>query len=59
MDLNLILNILISLFIYNIILRSIGSVLMQAFMKTNTAKEERKSFRERLDEKMKEESTKS
>ena len=50
-DSKLILNILIALFVYNIILKAIGQTLMNAFLRSETGKEQRKTFRERVREK--------
>lgn len=54
-DINLIGNILIALIIYNMILRSIASIILKEMLKTNKGKkateEVRKSFKERLADK--------
>ena len=52
-DTNLIMNMVIALFLYNIILRSIGQAIMKQFMKSDVAKKEKKSFEERVKEKTK------
>ena len=53
-DVNLIFNIVIGLFIYNIILKALGSVILNRFLDTDTMKEKKKSFQEKLKEKMEE-----
>ena len=54
-DVNLIGNFLIALLIYNMVLRSIGSIILKEMLKTNKGKkatdEVRKTFKERLAEK--------
>lgn len=51
-DIKLILNIIVALFVYNIILRAIGGVFMNQFMKSDTMKKEKKSFQDKLKEKL-------
>jgi len=54
-DINLIGNFLIALIIYNMILRSIGSIILKEMLKSKKGKEAteevRKTFKERLEEK--------
>ncbi len=49
---SIILNVIIGMFIYNIILKAFGAVLMREFMKSDTIQKEKKSFREKVQEKM-------
>ena len=44
---SIILNVIIGMFIYNIILKAFGAVLMREFMKSDTLQKEKKSFREK------------
>lgn len=50
-DSKLILNVLLALFAYNIIFKAIGQTLMNAFLRSEVGKEQRKTFRERVREK--------
>lgn len=54
-DVNIILNVLIALLLYNIVIKAIGATVLKEIMKTSkgkeAAKDVRKSFKERLAEK--------
>jgi len=52
LDLKLIINIIIALFVYNIILRAIAGVFINQFMKSDTMKKEKKSFQDKLKDKL-------
>ncbi len=54
-DIKLILNILIALFLYKVIFAALANSLMNAFLKSDTVQKERKSFRELVREKLEEE----
>ncbi len=54
LDLNLIGNFLVAIFIYNAILKSIGIEFIKWILKSEPAKEAKKTFKERLKEKLKE-----
>lgn len=55
MNLDIIVNVCIGMFVYNIILASFGNVLIKHFLENNeTVQKEKKSFRDRVSEKLKE-----
>lgn len=55
MDLNIIINVVIGVAIYNLILSSIGRTVLIYFLeKSDTVQKEKKSFQDRLKEKMEE-----
>ena len=60
MNIDTIINVIIGLFIYNMILKSIGVAILKIILKTDTGKEsvkefkEKLSFKDRLEEKIKE-----
>jgi len=60
MNIDTIINVIIGLFIYNMILKSIGVTILKAILKTDAGKEsvkefkEKLSFKDRLEEKIKE-----
>ena len=54
MNIELISSMVVGLFIYNILLKAIGKAIIDAFMKTDVAQKEKKSFNERLAEKQNE-----
>jgi hypothetical protein len=54
LDLNLIGNFLVAIFIYNIIIEAFAATVMKWLLKSDVAKEIKKDFRELLREKLKE-----
>lgn len=53
MDLNIILNVIIGCFIYNIFLKAIGATILESLLKSKPVKEGvRQSFEEKLKERM-------
>ena len=56
LDLNLIGNILIAIFIYNMVLKSIGATIIKYLLKSDTGKEYKKTFKDKLKDKLNEES---
>ncbi len=55
MDAKLILNVLIALFLYNLILKSIGASILKQLFKSDEFQKRKKTFKERLKEKLNEE----
>jgi hypothetical protein len=53
-DLKIILNVLIALFVYNIIWKAIAATFIKEIMKGDFVQKEAKSFKEKLAEKLKE-----
>jgi len=53
-DYNIILNVFIAMFVYNIVLKAFGALLMQQFMKGEQVQKEKSKFRDRLKEKLEE-----
>lgn len=51
-DLNLIANVLIAMFLYNILIKAFAATLIGQIMKTDVAKEKKKSFREEIKKKL-------
>jgi hypothetical protein len=52
-DVNLIINVIIGMFIYNIILKAFGATLINQFMKSDVAKQHKKTYRQKIKEKLK------
>lgn len=53
-DVNLIWNFLIAIFLYNIILKAIGATILKQFFKSDEIQEAKKSFNDKIKEKFKE-----
>lgn len=53
-DFSIVLSVVVGVFIYNIILRAIGNVILTYFLKTDVLKKEKESFQDKLKKKMEE-----
>ncbi|MBC8321329.1 MAG: hypothetical protein H8E34_11450 [Bacteroidetes bacterium] len=53
-DVNLIGNVLIAMFLYNIVVRAFAATVIKQIMKSDVAQEKKKTFREELKKKLKE-----
>ena len=58
-DINLIGNVLIAMFLYNMILKAIGAALIKQIMKGDVAQKKKKTFREELKKKLDKQSSRN
>lgn len=52
MNLDVVISVVLGMFLYNVLFRALGSVIIREFMKSDTAKEKKSEFREKLKEKL-------